>query len=180
MISGDKISKTETIKQRSIYVYLPSKEMMQVWKGSAKKQGMSVSKFVIEHVENSLRQEEGEDTFVPRSDLVTQLRTVKEENQELRRKNRIMDTVVERLESELRSYRVQPFLQDDFGGMRTYEKQLIDMFKEKKEIRKEELLDLLNIKPNEAELIKGVQRQIDNLEGYGLVRDLGGKWTWKG
>ena len=53
--------KTETIKQRAIYVYLPSIEMAEEWKKRAEKAGISISKFVIEHVENSLRQEEGED-----------------------------------------------------------------------------------------------------------------------
>ena len=48
-------AKTETIKERSIYVYLPSHEMVKAWKKRAKKQGASISKFVIEHVENSLQ-----------------------------------------------------------------------------------------------------------------------------
>jgi hypothetical protein len=62
--------KTETIKDRAIYVYLPSLEMVQDWKGRAEKSGVSISKFVIERVEDSLRSEEGEDVYVSRAELV--------------------------------------------------------------------------------------------------------------
>jgi hypothetical protein len=51
------MGKTETIKQRAIYVYLPSQEMVDRWKKLAKEHGTSISKFVAENVENSLRQE---------------------------------------------------------------------------------------------------------------------------
>ena len=52
------LGKTETIKKRAIYVYLPSIEWKVRWDEYARKQGTSTSKFVVEHVENSLRQEE--------------------------------------------------------------------------------------------------------------------------
>ena len=40
------MGKTETIKQRAIYVYLPSIEMVKRWKELAKSQGASISRFV--------------------------------------------------------------------------------------------------------------------------------------
>jgi hypothetical protein len=52
-----KKSKTETIKKRAIYVYLPSEEMVKEWKELAGKTGTSLSKFVIGHVMNSLGKE---------------------------------------------------------------------------------------------------------------------------
>jgi len=174
-----KKSKTKTIKQRSIYVYLPSQEAATKWKESADKQGISISKFVIEHVENSLRQEEGEESYTSRVKLLKELKELREENKELRKRNKIMDTVVDRLEEELRRYRVKPFIEEDFSGVRTYEKELIDLFKEKREIRKEDLLDFLNIKTSDNTAVKGIYAQIESLESYGLLKDLGGKWRWK-
>jgi len=53
--------KTRTIKDRAIYVYLSSLEMVEDWKQRAGKAGMSVSKFVVERVEESIRREEGEE-----------------------------------------------------------------------------------------------------------------------
>ena len=61
-------TKTETIKARSIYVYLPSEEMVDDWKEKAKSSGLSISKFVQEHVEKSMNYE-NEDTFVSRGEL---------------------------------------------------------------------------------------------------------------
>jgi len=54
--------KTETIKERAIYVYLPSLGMVRDWKSRAEKVG-SISKFVIERVEDSIRREEGEEGY---------------------------------------------------------------------------------------------------------------------
>jgi len=56
--------KTETIKDRAIYVYLPSLEMVEDWKARAEKGGVSISNFVIERVEDSIRREEGFGTLI--------------------------------------------------------------------------------------------------------------------
>jgi hypothetical protein len=58
--------KTETIKERAIYVYLPSLEMTGDWKQRADKAGVSISKFVIERVEDSIGREEGEEGYLSR------------------------------------------------------------------------------------------------------------------
>jgi len=47
--------KTETIKQRVIYVYLPSDRAAKDWKGRVGRAGTSNSKFVFDRVENSIR-----------------------------------------------------------------------------------------------------------------------------
>ena len=58
--------KTNTIKQRAIYVYLPSIEMTEKWKEIAKKRRQSISGFVVETIENALSVEE-EDSIESRS-----------------------------------------------------------------------------------------------------------------
>jgi len=176
--SGKK-TKTETIKERAIYVYLPSHEMVTKWKDLAAKAGASISKFVIEHVENSLSQEEGKNGFTPRAELLEEIRKLREENAALKKRNKMLDTVIDRLEEEMKIYRTKPFLEEDFSGIREYETELIDLFKEKGEIKKNELLELLGIKSINAEISKGLTKQIENLERYGLIKDMGGKWKWK-
>ena len=57
--------KTKTIKERTLHIYLPSIEMVDEWKYLAKSEGMSLSKFVQEHVQdNLLQQDEGYETRV--------------------------------------------------------------------------------------------------------------------
>ena len=53
-IESEEKTKTETIKERAIYVYLPTQEMADKWKELAETSNISISKFVIEHVERSL------------------------------------------------------------------------------------------------------------------------------
>lgn len=171
-------SKTETSKDRLIYVYLPTFEMTNKWKELADQADTSISKFVIEHVENSLNQEKGQINYKTRLDLLKQLGQVKKENKNMRKQNKMMDTVIERLESELREKRVEPFIQEGYKGSREIESELTDLFRQKKEILKGELPDLLNIKPSDIGLIKGIKKQIKQLEKYGLIKDRGVSWKW--
>ncbi|MCP8320491.1 MAG: hypothetical protein H3Z52_06085, partial [archaeon] len=65
--------KTRTIKERAVYVYLPSLEMVKGWKSEADKAGVSISKFVIDRVEDSIRREEGEEGYLSRVELIKKL-----------------------------------------------------------------------------------------------------------
>lgn len=179
MIAKKEISKTETIKERAIYVYLPSHKMTLNWKGLAEKSNVSISKFVIEHVENSLQQEDNKEGYASRAELLDEMRMVKEENKELQKKNKMLDNLVTRLEEELRGYRVKPFLEEDFADKRKYETELVKLLKSRREVRKEEVLEHLGINPMDTDTVKGIKKQIENLERYGLVKDIGGKWRWK-
>jgi hypothetical protein len=81
--------KTETIKERSIYVYLPSIEMMEDWKARAEKAGSSISKFVTDRVEDSLKKEEGEEEgYLSRIELIKKQRQMEDENRKLSEENR--------------------------------------------------------------------------------------------
>jgi len=71
--------KTKTIKKRAIYVYLPSETMAQNWKNKADQAGTSISKFVIDKVEDSIRQEQGEEGYLNRLELINKLNKQEEE-----------------------------------------------------------------------------------------------------
>jgi hypothetical protein len=83
-----KKSKTETSKERLVYVYLPSHEMVQQWKDSADNADMTLSKFVIEHVNNSLKQEQKKEGFASRAEIIDEHEKIKKDNEELRQKNK--------------------------------------------------------------------------------------------
>jgi predicted nucleic acid-binding Zn-ribbon protein len=176
---GKRGKKTETIKERAIYVYLPSETMVKEWKKRAKKQGASISKFVIEHVENSLQQEE-DPLYKPRGDLVKEISELGNEIKELREDNRQKKIVIERLETELRRYRAEVFLEERFEGVRKYDKELIDILKRQGVVDSNVLLRDLNIDPRESELVKAVSQQLESLEAYGLVTPTKRGWRWLG
>jgi hypothetical protein len=173
------MGKTETIKERAIYVYLPSHEMVAEWKRLAREQGTSISKFVIEHVESSLRREGGlRSGFKARSELLGRLQELEDENTSLRKENRMLKLALEKLDDELRGYRARPFLDEGFRGLRGFERRLIDLLRSRKTVKGEEVLDLLGIDPGDTDLTRAVHQQLKVLEAYGLVEVLPDGWRW--
>ena len=178
-MEGEKRKKTETIKERAIYVYLPSHEMVMAWKKRAEGQGVSISKFVIEHVENSLQQEE-DPTYKPRGELVKEISESRKEIRELKEDNRQKRIVIERLENELRRYRAEVFLEERFEGVRKYDKEQSAILKRRGVVDSEEILEYLGINPRDSDLVKAVSKQLESLEAYGLVSPTKRGWRWLG
>ena len=112
------MGKTETIKKRAVYVYLPSIGMAEDWKERAEKAGTSISKFVIERVEDSIRREEGEEGYLTRLALIQRLNNTEEELKRLRRDNRLLKKLVDNLDNELKRHRAKPFTEEAFMGVR--------------------------------------------------------------
>jgi hypothetical protein len=172
------LGKTKAINERYVYAYLPSVETANDWKARAKKSNISVSQFIFEHVTNSLRQEHGEESYKPRAELIDELRKKDEAIEKLTRDNEITRLALERVENELRRYRAEPFLDDNFYGTRQYDKRLIGILKKGEAVDSGRLLHLLRINPKEANLVKAVGRQLENLQAYGLVQKTHHGWRW--
>ena len=170
------MGKTETIKQRSIYVYLPSHDMVQRWKTLAKNSGTSISKFVAEHVENSLREEEAE--YKSRGTLIEENRNLSEALNEKERRIGHLELLVEKLEHDLRQYRAQMFTDEEFTGVRSYDKKLIKILREPSVHDNDRILSRLGIKPSEVDSIKAVSKQLELLQSYGLVKATPRGWSW--
>jgi len=171
--------KTETIKKRAIYVYLPSEKMVEDWKSGADKAGVSISKFVLDRVEDSVRKEDGEEGYLSRLELIKKLSSSEEELKKLRQDNRMLKNLVDNLDNELKKLRAEPFLQDDFRGTRRYNQELIDLLRDGRSYTGEDILTHLNINPSDTNLVKAVNTQLEVLEGYGLVEYAGRGWKWK-
>jgi len=172
--------RTETIKDRAVYVYLPSLEMVEDWKQRAEKSGFSISKFVVERVEDSIRREEGEEGYLSRGELIKKLRDAEEELKKLRNENRLLKKLTENLDNELRRYRAQPFLEEAFEGVRRFDRDLIELLRRGGSYTQEQILAHLNIEPSDTDLVKAVGNQLEALEGYGLLEYKGRGWKWKG
>jgi len=168
--------KEKELKRRAIYVYPPSK-MSEKWKRMAGESGGSISKFVIEHVENSLNRDvEG---FSSRSTLLEENKHLRETLHDKDKRVEHLGLLVEKLEEDLRFYRSKMFTDSEFTGVRSYDRKLIEILREPGTHSTEELLSRLRIKGNETEAIKAISRQLENLEAYGLVRSTMKGWIWK-
>jgi len=172
------MGKTETIKRRAIYVYLPSMEMVERWKRLAEAAGTSISKFVAEHVENSLRQD-GEG-YRSRGSLIEENLRLREALREREKRVRRLEMLVEKLEEDLRQYRSRLFLDEDFTGVRGFERRLIEVLREPGVHDGDTILSRLGIEPHEAEAVKAVSNQLQRLQAYGLVKATPRGWAWNG
>ena len=172
--------KTATIKERSIYVYLPSTEMVDDWKSKSEKSGVSISKFVMDRVEDSLKREEREEEgYLSRIELIRKLKAAEEEGTKTSEENRLLKKLVENLDKELKRYRMKPFAEEGFEGKRSFDRDLIDLLKKGGSHSQEEILAHLDVDPSDAEMVKAVSRQLEALEAYSLVEYSGRGWRWK-
>lgn len=179
-MSRKNLSKTETIKDRTVYVYLPSFGMLEDWKKRARAAKTSLSKFIIERVEDSIRKEEDEEGYLSRLELIRRLKKAEDELKELIKENRMLRKLVENQEKELKRYRSEPFLAKRFEGIRRYDKELIQLLKSGKSYNAEEILLRLDIDHSNTDLVKAISNQLEVLEAYGLVEYSGRGWRWKG
>jgi len=172
------LGKTKEINARYIYTYLPSVEIAHDWKTRAKKAGVSISDFVYEHVSNSLRQEDGEEGYKPRSELIGQLRRKDEAIEKLAEDSRVTRLALENVERQLRRYRAEPFLEENFRGVRKYDRELVELLQKGQEVDSDHLLRILKINPKQTDLVRAVSNQIQNLQAYGLIRKTRRGWKW--
>jgi len=143
------VGKTETIKERAIWVYLPSIEQKERWQKFAEQSGVSLSKWVIETVEEAIRP--------IREKLERELRRYRAEPflaPEFEGVRRYDKELIELLRSS-QSLNGKP-------------KALTDT----------EILQYLGIDPTEEEAIKAVSAQLANLEAYGIMKSTPKGWRW--
>ncbi|MDF0589700.1 hypothetical protein [Candidatus Methanocrinis natronophilus] len=164
-------------KSRYVYVYLPSAEDKKRWDNLASEAKVPLSKFVIEIVENALADEA---EIKPRAELVKQLGSLRDEIRKLQEELKLKNIVLDKYENELKRYRSAAFLEDDFEGARKYSRELIKILKRGDLIDNYRLLEELGIDPREADLVKAVSTELENLETYGLITSSPRGWRWVG
>jgi predicted RNase H-like nuclease (RuvC/YqgF family) len=155
-------------------------EMVYDWKRRAEKAGVSLSKFVIERVEESIRREEGEEGYLSRAELIKRLGDSEGELRKLRNENRLLKKLAENLDNELKRYRAQPFLEEAFEGVRRFDKDLMALLRKGGSYTQKHILSHLNVDPSDTNLVKALSKQLEALEAYGLVEYKGRGWKWKG
>ncbi|MCJ7445127.1 MAG: hypothetical protein MUO26_11495 [Methanotrichaceae archaeon] len=164
-------------KTRYVWVYLPSKADKDRWAERAEKAKAPLSKFVIDIVENALADDIEIQT---RGELIKELTKVREENKEMAKELKLKNIVLEQYEKELKRYRSEAFLEENFKGIRKYSQEIISLFKRYQTIDSYRLLEALGIDPSDSELVKAVSTELEGLETYGLVIPTPRGWKWQG
>ena len=167
--------KNSPVSERRIYVYAETVDQSNQWKKAAKNAGMSISKFISELLEDHIN---AESTGTARKDLQdtivsleNEIKTLRTENVTLSQQIERMNRLVEKYEDELRQLKQGVWLQNgQFTGIREYEQRLIELLKDRKFIREEEILDLIHISPTDTKAIKAIMKQLENLLDYGVIK----------
>ena len=119
-----------------------------------------------------------ESDFKPRGELVKEIGKLRSDNKALRDELKLKTIVLDKYENELKRYRSATFLDDDFKGTREYSKGLINILKRGNVIDSYNILEELGIDPCDADLVKAVSVELDNLEAYGLITSTPRGWRW--
>lgn len=150
-------------------------EHKERWVKLAKKARTPLSKFIIGTVDGVIDEEED---FKPRRDLVREMETLRADNKSLRDDLRQKIIVLQKYEGELKRYRSQAFLEENYLGFRRYSKELVEILKSRGFVDSYSLLEDLGIDPRESDLVKAVSMQLEELEGYGFLKPEGKGWRW--
>lgn len=156
---------------------MPSDADKARWAALAEKAKTPLSKWVIEIVESTLAENE---EFSPRREMVKELESLRKDNKDLRDDIRQKEIVLERYEAELKRYRAQPFISENYRGVRPYSEELVKILKARGQIDNYRLLEELGIDPRDSDLVKAVSSQLDELEAYKLIKTDGRSWKWIG
>ena len=175
--------KRTPVKQRSIYVYVPTNEMADRWKHLAKKSGLSISQYVLNIVENHIGDES---MSASQEDLDRRLGELEGQNSQLRSENlalskrvKMLDVLTDRYEEDLKNLKKRQFQDESsFEGVREYEPKLIKLLKERDVVKEHDLLDLLHIDSNDTASIRAINQQLDNLFAYNLIKRHKGGFIW--
>jgi predicted DNA-binding protein len=162
-------------KSRYVYLYLPSAEDKARWDTLAKEAGVPLSKFVIEVVESALAENSD---FKPRGELVKEIGKLRTENKELRDDLKQKKIVIAKYENDLKRYRSEAFLDDQYKGVRKYSKQILKILKRGSTVASHKLLEELEIDPKDSDLVSAVSKQLEEMEVYGLVVNTSRGWRW--
>jgi len=163
--------------KRYTYVYHPSVQHKERWKRIAAKARTPLSKFIIFTVDGVIDEDE---EFQPQHEVIREMEVLKKENKILHDDLRQKSIVIERYEAELKRYRSQSFLEEDYHGARRYSKELVEILKRRGQADSYRLLEDLGIDPRETDLVKAVSKQLEKLEGYGMIKAEAKGWRWIG
>ena len=165
------------LAERYCNIYFPSKEDKHRWEKVAEEKGVPLSRFVYETVEASLAGE----TDAPRYETVKELEQLREENRKQREELKLKTLVLEKYEIDLFKLKHEAFSKPtEFDGVRRYNGELVEILKRGRIINGHEILRQLSIDPGDSESVKLVSNQLQNLQGFGLVKETSSGWKWTG
>jgi hypothetical protein len=185
MNKGRKKAPATTAHKRRITLYLSSKPQIDKWTTEADKAGLSVSKFIQSIVNDYF--EEG-DILKSQKTLEKQLlesnkkiQQLHQNNVELLKKTKMLETLTDKYEEDIKRLKNQAFATEYItDGIRTHDKELVKLFREKKNVKEHEIFEFLNVDPKDKEAVRAVENQLTRYLAEDIIKIYKGCYQWIG
>jgi hypothetical protein len=173
------LGKMKTLSERSVQVYLPTQEMVKEWKVEAEKYGLSLSKFVVEVVDDALSKNPR--GLTPREQLEAELNkawaqitVLSIEVDQLREDNKRNDETIADYRKRLATPGAVPEESAEFVPL------LAQLVQEEKVLPMDNARKMFGIGPADSEALRALGAAADALVSMGLVEKGMSEWRWVG
>ena len=171
------LGKTETIRQRAVTIYLPTKEMVEKWKAEADLNDMSLSGFITEIVDDAMRKRSA--GMTPREELEKRLVEAETELKALNEKLESADVALKRADETIADYRkrLERTVPEELDAGIT--SLLVTAFTKSRVILVEKIPESVGISLDDHEGMVKVLKSLNFLRASGLVENQMFEWRWK-
>ena len=163
-------------KDRIATIYFPGPEERKEWAKDAEKAGYSLSQYILEMVSKSRSAQ----TCPPSHTSSKDIEDVRKENRILKRDNHEKDLLLEHYETELFKSRNKAYLAINSEEAQEYDSRLVELLRNGKTVDSYRILTGLSIDPRDSEATKIIKNQLEELRGFGLVKETPAGWRWIG
>jgi hypothetical protein len=171
------LGKTETIRQRAVTVYLPTKEMLDEWKSAADQHDMSLSSFVTEIVDDAVRKKST--GLTPREELEKKLNDALAELKTLKERFVSAEMALKRADCTIAEYRekLARTVPETLDANLT--SRIVALFMSRRVWGVEEMPDALGIRIDDRKSMMSIYESVKFLKAAGLVEEGLFDWRWK-
>ena len=160
---------------RLISLYVFSDKEKAHYLELARAAGVPLSKFLISKIEEALAEKKRKPAV-----SLKELEDLRARVHDLEEEIRLKDMILQKYKSAVEKQQSLSFLDDNFKGKRVLDLNLIDVLKKHGSIHEGRLMALLNVDPLDTELSQSLSKQLEDLEGYGLIKKGSQGWRWVG
>jgi hypothetical protein len=161
------LGKSKTIKKRTVYLYLPTRDMLEEWKKEAERHGMSLSRFLVEVIDDIMRR--NPNGITPREEVQTGLAKASSELVSLRAEKEELRSQLSRTEQQVARYRESLLTLAETSQDDTMIGRLIGLFGQRRVWRLDDVPATLGIDLADEGAMSRLRTNIGYLRKVGLI-----------
>ncbi|MBM4237373.1 MAG: hypothetical protein FJ151_02685, partial [Euryarchaeota archaeon] len=161
------LGKSKTIKERTVYLYVPTKDMLDEWKREAGRHGLSLSRFLVEVIDDAVRR--SPEGITPRERIKEELQRASSELNSLREEREALRFQLEGTEKQLANYRESLCALAEASKDDALLGRIVALFRRRRVWKLDEIPKALGIDIADAEAMGKLQTGIAYLRKIGLV-----------